>query len=218
MELFLNAKFYSNHPYVQEKSKHFSTENNAFSAVISNAALGKGYDRKDADSRVEVVKREACRNSVPGTFSSLICMLALSSVIGKNIFSLYPEEISKETKYSLCNNGVIKPKTYHEMFKSQFDENHRIILLWTKDGSSSFIPGTSGEFKPNHFVPLIQQHQEINMPHTEHSRSFLAKSKKESNSTNADQKRLEDFFKVHDKAKYQGRLKSNKLICLFSQL
>lgn len=218
LELFLNAKFYSDHPYVQEKSKHFSKENTAFSAVISDAALGKGYDRKDAESRIEVVKREACRNSVPGTFSSLICMLALSSVIGRNIVSLYPEEIKKETRYSLCNNGLIKPKTYHEMFKNKFNENHSIILLWTKDGSSSFIPGTSREFKPNHFVPVIQQQQETNMPYTGHSRSSLAKSRKEANHTNAEQKRLEEFFKVHDRAKDQGRLRYIKSIIYASSI
>ena len=218
MELFLNAKFYSNHSYVQGKSKHFATDNTAFTAVISDAALGEGYDRKDTDSRIEVVKREASRNSVPGTFSSLICMMALSSVIGKDVFSLYPEEIAKETKYSQCNNGLIKPRMYHDRFHNKFNENHNIILLWSRDGSSSFIPGTSTEFKPNHFVPLIKQ--EMNTPYTGHSRSFLAKSRKEKIQENTDQKRLEEFFKVHDRAKEQGRLKiyQFQLLCLFDKL
>ena len=82
---------------------------------------------------------------------SLIYMFALSSVIGKKIYALYLEEITKETKYGLCDNGLIKPKTYNEMFKNRFDEKHGIILLWTKDGSRTFVSRTSKEFKPNHF-------------------------------------------------------------------
>ena len=82
---------------------------------------------------------------------SLIYMLALSSVIGKKIYALYLEEITKEAKYGLCDNGLIKPKTYHEMFKNRFDEKHGIILLWTKNGSRTFVSRTSKEFKPNHF-------------------------------------------------------------------
>ena len=82
---------------------------------------------------------------------SLIYMFALSSVIGKKIYALYLEEITKETKYDLCDNGLIKPKTYNEMFKNRFDEKHGIILLWTKDGSRTFVSRTSKEFKPNHF-------------------------------------------------------------------
>ena len=59
IELFNNLQFYAFHPYIKEKSHVFQSENTAFSATESDAALADGYDRKDPSSRVEVVKREA---------------------------------------------------------------------------------------------------------------------------------------------------------------
>ena len=78
LELFLNAKFYTNHQYVQEKSRHFATESTAFSAIISDAALGKEYDRANPCSRIEVFKHEVCRNLAHSLLIDLyVCIILI---------------------------------------------------------------------------------------------------------------------------------------------
>lgn len=93
IELFSNQEFYAFHPYIKEKSTIFQTENSAFSATVSDKALGDGYDRHDPHSRVMVVKREAMRNATDGTFASLMCLFALCSVTGMSVISVYPENL-----------------------------------------------------------------------------------------------------------------------------
>ena len=46
-----------------------------------------------------LVERESVRNSIYGMFSSLMCLLGLSSVVGMAIVSIYPEEVARECKY-----------------------------------------------------------------------------------------------------------------------
>ena len=66
--------------YVRENAHIFWCENIAFSASVSDSALGDGYDRKDPSSRKLVVQRETIRNAKSGTHVSFVCLLALLSV------------------------------------------------------------------------------------------------------------------------------------------
>ena len=50
IELFNNQEFYALHAYIKEKSNIFQSKNTAFSATVSDSALGDGYDRKDSSS------------------------------------------------------------------------------------------------------------------------------------------------------------------------
>ena len=102
---------------------------------------------------------------VPGNYAPLMCMLGLSSVIGKEIISVYPENEGLETKYSWIGSGTIKPRSAH----TKFDTKQKIIIMWSKAGSSSFLSGVDEDFKPNHFVPLVDI--ESCHPHTGFSRT-----------------------------------------------
>ena len=153
IELFKNQEFYAFHPYIKDKSHLFASENTAFSAAASDGALADGYERNNPSSRAVVIRREAIRNAVPDTFSSLLCMFALSSVVGMDITTVYPEEIGKETKYSKFLNGTILPRVESTLF-SKACSNVPIILMWTTSGIT-VLPGLDSSFHPNHFVPLF---------------------------------------------------------------
>ena len=153
IELFKNLEFYAFHPYIMDKSHLFASENTAFSAAASDGALADGYERNNPSSRAVVVRREAIRNAVPGTFSSLLCMFALSSVVGMDITTVYPEEIGKETKHSKFLNGTISPRVASTLF-SNACSNVPLILMWTTSGIT-VLPGFDSSFHPNHFVPLF---------------------------------------------------------------
>jgi hypothetical protein len=161
IELYSNQEFYAFHPYVKDKTRFFKSENTTFSASASDAALGDGYDRKNPNSRVAVVRREAVRNATIGTFASLMCVFALSSVTGMNIISVYPEELDHETKYSQFQNGTIFPRRCHKNFSGKLAQNVKLILMWTTNGIVT-LPGLSEDFQPNHFVPLLEFNININ--------------------------------------------------------
>ena len=63
----------------------------------------------DSSSLLDLVKAEALNNCSIGNWASFLCILALSSVIGQDIRTLYPG-CDKSTKiYSLLCNQTIKP-------------------------------------------------------------------------------------------------------------
>ena len=189
IELCLNAEYYSKHPYIDENAIIFNTQNTAFTATISNQALGSGYNRKDDGTKVDVVQREAIRNAVPCTYTSLMCIFALSSVIGREIYSIYPEEQGKETKYSQLNNGVMKPRITHSKLSTNFNKETKLCIMWTRSGCNNFIPGISGDFEPNHFVPIINA-PPTTTPHTGYSRKFNTDK-----GTVLNTKKITDFLK-----------------------
>ena len=149
IELLLHKDFYAHHPYVLEKSRYFKSENTAFSVTASDKALSVGYDRRNPSSRVNVVEQEAYLNCKPQTFSLLLCIFGLCSVLGKNIQTVYPEEEGTPNIYSQTNNGVIRPRKYHNLCKDIKFSQDDIIIMWTGSGQATI------ESKFDHFVTLI---------------------------------------------------------------
>ena len=133
IELFTNLQYYAFHPYIKEKSHVFQSENTAFSATASDAALADGYDRKDPSSRVEVVKREAIRNATSTIHASFMCVFALSSVTGMVVTSVNPETFQQQTKYSQFQNGTIFPRVAKDILLRTLLLDDPVILLHFKD-------------------------------------------------------------------------------------
>ena len=90
----------------------------------------------------------------PPPISALATALALSSVIGIDITSVYPEDTGKETVYSRFLNGKISPEAAHKLFSSKVSPDIGLILLWSIDGIT-VLPGLDSTFRPNHFVLLV---------------------------------------------------------------
>ena len=130
IELVLFQDYYAEHPYLIKKSqRYFCTYNTAFAAAFSDVVLD-GFDRNEKESNYKLIIRQGMHNLVPGTYSPLICMLALSSVIGREIISVYPEKIGEETKYSWCGNGKIKPRVNHRLLETLYNQ-HEIVIMWS---------------------------------------------------------------------------------------
>lgn len=124
------------------------------------------------NSQQKLIENQAIFNAVPGNYAPLMCMLGLSSVIGKEILSVYPENEGHETRYSWNGNGLIKPRVPH----TKLDIKQKIVIMWSKSGSLSFLSGVDKDFKPNHFVPLVDI--ESCHPHTGFSRTAQMSSTK----------------------------------------
>lgn len=103
---------------------------------VSLACLDTGL------SKEELVQQEAILNCCDKTWSSFLCILALSSVIRRRIFTYYPD--CGESRFRNLLNREIAPRMHGS---GQGD----IHILFCYEGV--VIPGQP--FKPNHFVPLI---------------------------------------------------------------
>ena len=140
IELFLHADFYGKHPCILSvSSSHddmFSSVNNIFKLCLSHATVDLDLSSDNAS-----VKAEAIHNCFDKRWCSFICILALSSVVNKTIFTFYPD--FGDVKYKLLFTQEVKPRLG--------SSKGVVNILFCKDGPLE----SSVTFTPNHFVPLV---------------------------------------------------------------
>ncbi|CAG2234753.1 unnamed protein product [Mytilus edulis] len=144
-ELYLHSEFYADHPRIVEAStsptistSHLDT---LFTYILSDEGDAMFCTTRD---KVETIKLESKLTCTPGRWCSLLHAFALSSVIQKNTYMVYPD----------CNygirpllNGTIRPRCSNII--EQFDT---IYILWSRDGNLDNTPKAA--YQPNHFVCL----------------------------------------------------------------
>ena len=90
-----------------------------------------------------MVRHEAILNITDKRWSSFLCILGLSSVLHRNIYTYYPD--SGEFRNKLLFNQFVEPS------ESAKDNRSDIHILFCHEGILE--PGEV--FQPNHFVPLL---------------------------------------------------------------
>ncbi len=98
---------------------------------------------------VEVIRHEAWLTCNYGTWSSLIHLFALSSAMGCNILSMYPEGVSEAIRPLF--SGIIEPARKQERL---FYLKVPLAVIWSRDGDFDATPGAP--FQPNHFAAAKQ--------------------------------------------------------------
>ena len=78
---------------VNEHSQYFQNINNLLLQSVSKESLDSGMTKQD------LVKQEAILNCADKKWSSFLCILGLSSVLGRNIHTYYPD--SGEDRYKV---------------------------------------------------------------------------------------------------------------------
>ena len=121
----------------------FRSENSIFGSCLSD----KSFELLDGhgSNRRECIRNEAVLISKPKTWSSFLCLLALSSVTCTKMLSHYPK----------CNNAISHFLNREILPRTDTDVNFgkAIHFLWTRCGNLQTHPQTT--FVPNHFVPLF---------------------------------------------------------------
>ena len=142
IELFLNAKFYAYHPYQEDAEERslFDYDNTPFTYALSESSAPRFGD----DDRQSCVRKEAIFMALIKEWASLICILALSTVIRRKICSYYPI-IGLPAIEQLMNEGI-NPRLTCE-YNDVFD------VLWFRD--SNFVNTDGKAYEPIHFVPLL---------------------------------------------------------------
>lgn len=136
IEMYSNRGFYLNHPYFIQKK-----ENNPkwiVEKLVKSSISGDCMDQKD------MILAEAMINLKNYTRSSLMTMLALSSVIERNIVSVYPNTHDFQSEIF---NGEMQPR-------SGESKERALHIMWSQINN---LDVNKGKFTPNHFVPLIEE-------------------------------------------------------------
>ena len=96
VQLFLNTSFYSNHPFASTFSVHkekVSTDiRNLLPMPVSVESLDMGFT---GNSLVRAKAISKCKDK---KWFSFVCVLALSSVVNRNIISEYKEKSSTKER------------------------------------------------------------------------------------------------------------------------
>ena len=143
VELNKNAPFYATHPDLPEAASDCGLpEISLFIQCLSESGL-KVFNAKD---RIEAVKGEAIAGCRDIKWSVMMHLMAISTVIGRPIFSLYPE--CNTNTHPLCHKEIYGTK------KGDINVN-TVMILWSRDGNLDNRPGSW--YEPNHFVPIFIQ-------------------------------------------------------------
>ena len=154
VELFENAKFYANHPLIESQHKNgaFTSLKNAFAMCLSDAALTI-FEQSD---EIAAVLEEAKQTANNYTFSSMVCMVALSTVIQCGIQSYFPisnDTVAKENWDSLAKmfNCTIYPRDHIHGNAIEYVHFFRCAAMPQRYLVDRRIPSTK-----NHFVTFCQ--------------------------------------------------------------
>ena len=150
IEIFEHSSYYADHPLLFGHSLNGRemNEDSIFSNIISQVA----FDSFKKGDRVPAVLVEARNVAVNFSYSSFLCLLALSSVIGMSIESYYPmkSEIVNDV-YELLYNTTVFPRP--ETFSHSQDTNVHIFRCASMP--LEYISSTEIPADKNHFVPLM---------------------------------------------------------------
>ena len=143
-ELYFHAEYYATH----EVFKQTADRTEIPESVLFPVALTASGDKALTDSRtiIDAVKAEAVATCEDKQWASLINMMALASVIGWPVYSLYPE-----VNFRFCPlmMNLFKPRRSHA--DDMLDKP--LYFLWSRDGNLDNRPNTW--YKPNHIVAVI---------------------------------------------------------------
>ena len=142
--MLLNSDYYVRYPLVLNADPFECIENKFLVTLCHDAS---DIFTPDKQNYKECVQKEGILNLNNKHWSSLMCLLALSSAIGMQIRSIYPTtDIHNTNRYEGMFNLVAIPSTYT-------NQNAVINILWSRSGSLDNTKNVS--FKPNHFVPVL---------------------------------------------------------------
>lgn len=141
LELYLHCDFYNKHPAfsLAVTEHHDLSLVNLLPLSVSASCLDSGLKNED------LIKQEAILNCYDGTWSPFLCILGLSSVIGNEIFTYYPD--CGDIRPKLLFNRHVNPRLANEAIVKDV----AVHILFCYEGKVK-----SGEsFLPNHYVPLL---------------------------------------------------------------
>lgn len=148
VEWHKNVPFYASHPNLPEGASDCGLpEISLFIQCLSESGLKVFENTKD---RIKVVEGEAIAGCCGKKWPIIMHIMALSTVIGRPIFSLYPE-CNTNTR-ALCHKEIL-PRDYDT--KKRDISANTAMILWSRDSNLDHHPRSW--YEPTHFVPILIQ-------------------------------------------------------------
>lgn len=119
IELFNNASYYSQHPVFERLVKDGIFKNVA--TVLLASLSANSYSSNNLSDNL--IKTEAIDNCRSKNWSSFLCILGLSSVIGISIQTVYPLQGKSDNCYFKLFSSLINPRTpaiHHDVLNILF--------------------------------------------------------------------------------------------------
>ena len=147
IELATNLEFYKNHPNVaksciKRRNEELWAVSSLYYAVIFGAVAAKVYETIDSNAAIQ---QEIKTAAFHGSFSGLLQVMGLASVIRSEIHMIYPD--TRHEMLSLLN-GIYLPRE-----SSEYEVRPVIAKMWT---NLSGCPDRSKILNINHFVPILK--------------------------------------------------------------
>ena len=121
-KLYFHAEYYATHEVFKQTAELTEIPQ----SVLFPVALTTSGDKAltDGGTRIDALKAEAVATCKDKQWSSLINMMALASVIGRPVYSLYPKV---NLRFRQLMMTLLKPRrshTLHLMYAAGSDQNH----------------------------------------------------------------------------------------------
>ena len=143
-ELYFHAEYYATHQVFKQTAELTEIPESVLFPVALTASGDKALT--DGGTRIDGVKAEAVASCEDKQWASLINMMALASVIGTPVYSLYPE-VNFRFRPLMIN--LLKPRRSH--VDGTLDKP--VYFLWSRDGNLDNPP--NAWYKPNHIVAVM---------------------------------------------------------------
>lgn len=147
LELSTNSEFYAEHPKLQEPQSSGFSKATLFTICLSTLGMSIWDTSKNPTKAIHAEARVASKTK---EWAGTIHLMALASVIGRPIFSVYP---NVPLAFRNLLHGMIQPRVAEHI---QVQES-TVYIMWSRDGN---FDATSGRwYEPNHFIPLVKSEQ-----------------------------------------------------------
>ena len=150
-ELFAYSEFYSTRPQLTRAAQAADYSIGAvLNIFLSNRKAEKVFNG-DMNSISRAIEMLAQETATPSVYASPFVILALASVLGKPVFSIYPDvptsiSIKRAIHGVFHSRQAILAGDLHQ----QDEKNEFLYIMWTRSAYSPLF-----DWKPNHFVPLV---------------------------------------------------------------
>jgi len=146
IEIACNLDFYIDHPYLTKKQLESETKFCKGYLLRLSMHFNSTDDMINTEASLKAALYVEILNNVKDrTWSSLMSMLGLASVLKAPISSIWP--MNKDFKESFFNGTIL-------LRVQEFLELEEIKILWSRCAN---VDRLAGKFVPNHFVPVVQE-------------------------------------------------------------
>ena len=150
-ELFAHSEFYANHPQLADTARASGYSIPAILNIFLSDQKAQDMYNGNENSAARAIEVLAKETAKPFVYSSQFHVLALASVLGKPIHSVYPD-IPSSLSIKKAFHGVFYPR---EALLSDVSGSRQtsdlVAVMWTRIQRSP-LHG----WRPNHFVPLVK--------------------------------------------------------------